>query len=513
MSLEQVTQAGDIASGTTVEDECDVVVIGTGAGGATAARVLAEAGLEVVLIEEGPFLTAADLRHDVYTSFQRGWRDMGLQAARGRALTPVLQGKMVGGTTAVNGAIIHRLPEEIHDHWCRHFGVGVALPYAELDRVFDRLDAELSVGEPPHAIFGHNNALMERAVDAEGMTGNRVRRNVSDCQGSAHCLQGCPTARRQSMNVSYIPRALREGARLYATCRAERLIVDGGRAVGVEGRFCDPPAGRRQSTLRVRARRAVVLAASAIQTPLFLLDNGIGRRSRLVGRRLQAHPATAVVGFFDEPVRMWFGATQGYETTQFWHEHMKLETVAMPLELTAARLPGYGPPFARSLAEYDHLAIWGVQIRARAHGRVHRGMLGKPSIRFDPSDADVRTLKLGVKRLVKLMFAAGARAVSPGVFGLPHRIGTVDESDAIDALSDDPRRFHCIISHVFGTATMGADPATSVVAPDGQSHEIPGLYVADASVFPTNIGVNPQHTICAIAWLIAERLASTSAEG
>lgn len=153
------------------------------------------------------------------------------------------------------------------------------------------------------------------------------------------------------------------------------------------------------------------------------------------------------------------------------------------------------------------MAFFGVQIRARARGSVRSSRLRGKTIRFDLTPEDVRTLKLGVKRLVDLMFAAGAREVLPGVHGLPERIHSPDDMAAIDALPDDPRLFHCIAAHLFGTAVMGRSPHHSVVRPDGRLHDLPGLYVIDSSVFPTNLGVNPQHSICAVAWLAAENVA------
>lgn len=512
MSAGALATFADVLDKSNVEDAADVVIIGSGAAGATAARVLTEAGLEVVLLEEGPHVPTEALRSDMYTTFKRVWREMGFQVAEGRAFTPILQGSCIGGTTAVNGAIIHRMPKAIHEVWCAERGAGEFLKWDSLERVWNRLDDELSVGPAPDAVFGRNNALMEQGVAKLGIKGNRIRRNVKDCQGSAHCNQGCPTARRQSMNNSYVPRAIANGARVYANCRAERLVVKGGRAAGVTGHFFDRNARRKGPAMAVVARKAVVVAASAIQTPLFLLDNGVGRRSGLVGRRLQTHPGTGVVGVFDEPVKMWSGATQGFETTHYWNERMKFETVSMPLEFGAARLPGIGPDLMHELGSYGHLAIWGVQVRARAHGRVRRGVFAPKVIEFDLTDADVRDLKLGVRRLVEMMFAAGAREVLPGVYGVSERIRSVDELAPLADVPDDPRHFHCIAAHLFGTAVLGKSASDSVVAPDGQAHDVPGLYVADSSIFPTNMGVNPQHSISAVAWLIAEGIADRAVD-
>lgn len=503
-----ILELRDVSGKPRVQDAADVVVIGSGAAGATAARVLTEAGLDVVLIEEGAHVSTADLQNDMWSSFKQVWRDLGFQVANGRALTPILQGRCVGGTTAINGAIIHRMPEKIWARWRDEFGLGDALPYAELVRIWDTLDQELHVGTAPEAVLGQNNALMRTATERLGIAGNLIRRNVKDCQGSAHCNQGCPTARRQSMNVSYVPRSVAAGARVYATCTATSLLTRGGRATGVIGRFRDPLSGESGPELRVEARRAVFLAASAIQTPLFLAHNRVGRGSGVLGKRLQAHPGTAVVGVFDAPVKMFRGATQGYESVHYWDERMKFETVAMPPELAMARLPGLGPELMRELARYAHLAVWGVQVRAEAMGSVRAGLFGGTHIEYDMTDADIRVLKLGVRRLTEMMFAAGARAVLPGVHGLPASIASVDELQPMFDAADDPRPFHTIAAHLFGTALMGGSAFNSVVKPSFETHDLPGLYVIDSSVFPTNMGVNPQHTISALAWLAAERLAS-----
>ncbi len=501
-----IVELGDVRDQARVEDAADVVIIGTGAAGATAARVLTEAGLDVVMFEEGAHVRQEQLRSDMWSSFKHVWRDLGFQVASGRAFTPVLQGRCVGGTTTINGAIIHRMPEKIWARWRDEFGLGGALPYPELERIWDVLDRELFVGPAPESVLGKNNSLMRTATERLGIAGNLIRRNVSGCEGSAHCNQGCPTGRRQSMNVSYVPRSVAAGARVYATCTATSLLTRGGRATGVIGRFRDPLSGESGPELRVEARRAVFLAASAIQTPLFLAHNRVGRGSGVLGKRLQAHPGTAVVGVFDAPVEMYRGATQGYESVHYWDERMKFETVAMPPELAMARLPGLGPELMRELAQYAHLAVWGVQVRAEAHGSVRAGLFGGTHIEYDMTDADIRVLKLGVRRLTEMMFAAGARQVLPGVHGLPHAISSVDELSPLFDAPDDPRLFHTIAAHLFGTALMGGSAFSSVVGPRFETHDLPGLFVIDSSVFPTNMGVNPQHSICALAWLAAERL-------
>ncbi len=506
---DRIVQRDDVAGQGVVTDTADVVIVGSGPGGATAARVCAEAGLDVVMIEEGPWVRVRDRGNTAWSSFRTSWRDAGFQVAKGRAFLPVLQGRCVGGSTSINGAIVHRAPEPILARWRDEFGLGERWASDELDRIYDRLDDELSVAPAPEPLLGRNNTLMREACEALGITSNAIRRNVVGCEGTAHCLQGCPHARKQSMDVTYIPRVLRAGARLYATCRVERVVAKSGRATGVRGTFLDPVSGARGATLAVDARIAVIVAASAIQTPMLLRASGVGKRSGRVGRRLQMHPGASVLGVFDEPVNMWFGATQGYETTHWWSERMKFETVGVPLEVGAARLPGFGPELIRRIADFGHIAQWGAQVRAEAHGRVRRSPTGRAHITYSMTPADVERLKLGLKRIMELMFAAGARAVLSGVHGLPEELTSVDQIGAIDDVPNDPRITHMIASHLFGTAHMGADPATSVVDPRGQSHDLPGLYVADSAIFPTNMGVNPAHTVAAMAWRIAEGIVET----
>jgi len=488
----------------------DVLIVGSGAAGAAAACVLAEAGLEVLVLEEGAPLRPEDRRRDVFSGFAARWRDAGMQVARGRGFTPVLQGVCVGGTTVVNGAIMHRLPGPIHDLWVRENGAGRCFDAAALDRVFAILDAALDVAPTPPAVAGENNRLMAAGFSALGLSSAPIARNVSDCEASARCLQGCPTRRKRSMDETLLPRAFAAGARLVADCPVERVFARGGRAAGVIARTKCPDSGLPGPRLTISARRAVILAASAIESPLLLARSGLrGGAAGPVGRRFQGHPGTAVLAAFDAPVRMWQGATQGHESLALWDERLKFEALALPPELGAVRMPGLGNALGARMREYGHIAQWAVQLRAEAQGRVHAGLFGGKHIAYDPTDADVARLARGVGVLMRAAAAAGAHTLFPGVYGLPEVLPVAELPAALrtlETLSPDPRRYHCILAHLFGTAVMGEQPGQSVVSPRLECHALPGLFVFDSSVFPTNLGVNPQHTISAVAWRAAEVL-------
>ena len=486
-------------------DEADFVIVGTGPGGATAGRVLSEAGYEVIFVEEGRRQTPHDVRADGWTSFKNAWRDASMQVAQGRAIWPILQGCAVGGTTPINGAIIHRIPESIHASWQQEGRVGDHLTMQSLDRVYNQLDDELSVSPVLDAKAGNNNLLFAKGAEALGWKHNAIKRNVRDCQETSRCNQMCPAEAKQSMDRTFLPYAQQRGARIYERARVDAVTSTSGRASGVRGRFRDPVTGVKGGSFELRARRGVLVAAGAIHTPVLLKKSGVGRASKLVGKRFMGHPGTSILIRFDSPVNIFRGATQGHESTHYWNEGMKFEVVGLPPGVAGARLPAFGDALMNRLDALPYTAHWGLQIRADAVGSVSPGLFGgRPSIRYSFTNGDVQKFKLALSRLVEMAFAAGARAVMPGVAGLPDEIHSVDKIRAIFDLPDNPRLFHGICAHLFGTASIGGDPRSGVVNELGESWDLPGLYVVDASILPTNMGVNPQHTICAFSWLIAE---------
>jgi choline dehydrogenase-like flavoprotein len=304
------------------------------------------------------------------------------------------------------------------------------------------------------------------------------------------------------MDVSYVPFSIARGARLWESARVERIDVAGQRALGVRGHMLDGER-RPSAPFRARARKAVIVACGALHTPLLLRKAGL---RGLVGERFQAHPGAAVVGVFDTPVVQGFGATQGYEIPMR-ARGFKVESLSLPPELLAARLPGVGPDWQRRLADLGHYAHWAAQVRMRAHGSVRADLWGRPRVRFTPLAEDMAKVRESVALMVRLFFAAGAREVSHGVHGLPPYFTSPEQAELIERHPAEAGYFHMLASHLFGTACAGADPSKSVVGPSLESHAIKGLYVMDASVFPTNLGVNPQHSIMALAFRASEMLA------
>lgn len=502
MGLEY-TDARDVTS--PVDDEADFVIVGSGAAGATAARMLSEAGFSVIVIEEGSWVRTEDFIEPLGKSMNRLFRDAGALVAEGRAFMPIIQGRAVGGSTVINSAIVWRMPEDVFSGWVGH-GIEKEITLEALNECYDQIESEISVRSTPPEVQGPSNLLMEASVKVLEMHGAPTRRYDNGCRGAARCLQGCPHGAKQSMALTYIPRALRAGARLYAQCRVEKLIRESerGRVSGVKGTFFDPDTGRRRGRLTARAKRGVLIAASAIQTPVLLRKAGLQRGG--VGDHFQAHPGIPMFGVFDSPQRAWQGATQGFDADHYRvTERFKVETLNLPPEMMLTRLPGIGSDLSEWVDDFDNLAMWVTQNRMEAHGRV-RPFLGAARIRYTPTPGDMIRVRKGLYVMGEMMFAAGARVVFPGVYGVPTKI-TRDELSLLEDAPLDPKAYTWLATHLFGTARMGKDPTQNVVGTDFQVFDAPGLYVLDSSVFPTNLGVNPQHTIMAMSMLASKRLA------
>jgi len=491
-------------SGLPVE-EADFVIVGSGAGGGAAARVLAASGARVVVLEEGPRLDPKTLGVSEGASRNRLFRNQGKQAAFGRATTPILQGRCVGGTTFVNSAIVWRLPHKVLERWHREFGLADGMPEAALEAAAAIIEEELSeraVVEGDTA--GISDLLLRDAAKQAGIEGRFIHRYEKGCRGSGRCLHGCPNEAKQSTAVTSLKRAVGDGGWVVADARVERIEHRGGRAVAVRGHFTGdgPEKGQR---FRVAARRAVIVAGGCIQSSNLLWRSGV--RPAHLGQHFMAHPGTALMGLYPHRVDAWTGASQGYEVFGLRDTvGVKFETINVPPEVTAARLPGAGERFARRLEELPHVANWAVALKAEAQGTVRPSLLFGDMVRYDLTRGDLERLRKAMRTLAEMHFAAGAREVVSGVAGLPETLTSREQAALFDEAPLDPRAYSLVMTHLFGGCRAGKDAATSVVDPTLKVHGVDGLYVMDASVFPTNTGVNPQHSIMSVASVAAARL-------
>jgi len=491
-----------------VRDEdvrCDVVVVGSGAGGALAARELVRAGLSVVIVEEGGVIRRETVQRQLPVErLFDAYRDQGLTATFGSPVISLPMGRAVGGTTVVNSGTCFRTPDWVLDRWARGGLPGLA-PDA-LGAYFDAVEDLIGVAPVPDEILGPNGEVFRRGAGALGLKNEAIRRNARNCHGHGQCAFVCPIDAKQAMHVSVLPDVLAGGAQLFANCRVRRVTVRNGRATGVVATVHDPASGAKRGELRVHAR-AVVLAAGAVFTPALLLRQRLANSSGQVGRNLVIHPAVGTTARFDEDLRAWRGVMQNHHVDELIRDGILLEATFPPpgLGYSAGSLPGAGREQKELFAQYPRMAAAGSVISDEGVGRV-RAVGGGVLIRYDLTEGDARKIVRGIELAARIFFAAGATRVYPMLPGL----AAIDSPDEVRRIGEGrwrPGDLKVSAYHPMGTCRMGADPGTSVVDARGQTHDVPGLWVLDASTMPSSTVVNPQVTVMAMAARGARHLA------
>ncbi len=482
-------------------EECDVVIVGSGAGGAVAAATLAEAGLDVLVLEAGQHYNRDSYPDHPLEAIASLYRDGGLTMAEGRPSIPIPLGRAVGGTTVINSGTCFRAPASVLDSWQEGHGVSWA---HDLDRHFAEAEDFLRVTPLDPDRMGRNGQLAMEGAQAMGASGAPISRNAGSCVQCSSCPFGCRIDAKRGMHVSYLPRAVAAGARLRAGVEARRVLVEDGRAVGVRCVATGNAAGngsRRPYT--VRARRATIVAGGAMGTPELLLHSGLG--GNRVGRNLHIHPACWVGARYDEEVRGWEGVMQSYYIDQWESERILLEATFTPLPFGGAWLLGAGREHQRAMLRFGNIGSIGVHLSDASSGRVGLTRDGMLRTSYRLTEEDGRRLAFGIARAAEVHFAAGATEVYPNIGRVPVlRRGEVPD---FEAASFKPSELRLEAFHPMGTTPIAATEQHGVCGADGSVNGVTDLYVADASLFPTSVGVNPMMTIIAFAKQISGGLA------
>jgi choline dehydrogenase-like flavoprotein len=505
-------------------EQADVLVIGSGAGGATVAMRLAEAGKRVLVLERGGYYTGLadplDPARPGRGELDQREDDMLVRIDGGRGLTTTRDGNVnltygncVGGATVHYWADSYRTPPDRLARWESEFGIEGHGEDA-LRPHFEALEHDLNVHPAGDEYYNGCNRLFRRGAEALRWRGEPVPQARRGCVRSGYCMQGCAYDAKQSMLVTYVPRALRAGALVLADCRVDRILAEGGRAVGATAEVIDR-ATNRPTGVRVEARaKCVVLAAGGYGSAPILLRSGLANSSGQVGRNLHANPCSMVFGLFDEDVVMWRNIPAAYGCLE-WRLARRDERgryreggyLLMPNQLgpaaLAAFLPGFGAEHRRLMEALPRLGSTIAWIDDVETGTIELGPDGEARYQLPIGGDNERMLRDSMKKGALLLLAAGAKEV---FVADPRGTRVTGERDAakLDAVPIGPGAMSFAAPHPAGACRMGRDPARSVVSPTGETHDVRGLYVADPSVFPTAVSVDPSETIIAFSHWLAE---------
>ncbi|MDQ6830455.1 MAG: GMC family oxidoreductase N-terminal domain-containing protein [Gemmatimonadota bacterium] len=513
-----VTQGRALPSASTIRAQ--VCVIGTGAGGAVAAARLAERGFDVVMVEEGGYYGGVDFSEDEAAMTPTLYADRGSRATDDLGVM-MLQGRNVGGGTTVNWMVMLRTPGWVLDEWAREHGAEGMGP-AEMSALFERVERETHTSVVPEDAHSPNNRVILDGARTLGWAASEGRINAKGCVRSGFCGLGCRYGAKQGALMTYVPRALAAGARLYSDVRADRIEVIERGGVSplkrVRATVIDRATGVQRGEMSIEAP-IIVLAGGAVGTPVLLQRSGLGGGA--VGKFLRLHPTSCVIGMYDRQMH----SASGIPLSAVCDEFLKgsdgyglwIECPPMYPALASVALPAWGEAHRRIMDSYNQMGALIVLVRDGAERGVSNGSVrvdrsGRTRIAYRLSDTDGRHMRAGLAAAARLHLAAGAREAR-----VLHQSATSLRSESelasIGALSLAPNRLSLFSAHVNGTCRLGRDTRTSGCTPAGERHGVHGLYVADGSLLPTALGVNPQETIMAMATVVAERIAESRAPG
>lgn len=498
------------------ELQCDVAIVGSGAGAGITAELLASAGLAVVIVEEGPLKSSSDFRQLESEAYPTLYQDSASRKTADKAIG-ILQGRCVGGSTTVNWTSSFRTPSNTLKYWREHF----ALPDLSDDTMspwFLQVERRLSIGPwlvPPNA----NNQRLQLGAARLGIASAAIPRNVKACWNLGSCGLGCPTNAKQSMLVTTLPAALDRGATLLVQTRALQLDIEGSQVRGVR---CAPVAINGQllagTGTRIRARH-VVVAGGAINSPGLLLRSKAPDPHSRLGLRTFLHPVVASTAVFGEPIEAWHGAPQSMYSDHFLDTDpidgpigYKLEAPPLHPLIASTTLAGFGVAQTQALKQLRYTQALLALLRDGFHalspgGRVKLGSAGAAVLDYPLNDFIFDGARRALLSMAEIQFAAGAKQVTPThQLASPYRSWT-EARAAIQQLPMKPYLTRVVSAHVMGGCGMAGKPELGVVRPDGRHWQLANLSVHDGSLFPTSIGANPQLSVYALVNMLATQLA------
>lgn len=495
----------DIVSDVT--KTCDVCIVGSGSGGSVMALEMAQAGLSVIVLEDGGYHRGADFNQREPDMFGENYIQHNARTTKDTSIT-VMQGRCVGGGTAINGCDCVRIHDPVLAHWREKYGVRDLTPEA-LRPFVEKAERLMKVKEITEQEFNANNSFLKKGAQALGYRGEHFSHNRENCRSCGYCIIGCAYDVKQAGHTVHIPQAVDLGADVYTYARVERIVQNDGSANSVTGIIMDRKSERERARISVKAN-VVMLAANTINSPQILLNSKIANSSGQVGRNLSLQPQTPVVAVFDEAVTFYRGIPQAYAVTQFEEADEKaglggfrIECISGSPGLVAVQLPGFGLETKQLMKEYPHFASSMVLVPDQPSGEVTVNRHGRAVITYEMTDDCRRRLMEGMKEAARVYFAAGAKKVLY-TYNEPVVLNDASETGIVDRLGIEPCSLGLVSSHHYGTCRMGEDPMTSVVDSYGESHDVRNLFVVDSSTHPTSSSSHNMVAVMALAHRTAD---------
>ena len=497
--------------------DCDVAIVGTGAGAGITAELLTQAGLKVVLVEEGPLKSSSDFRQRESDAYPSLYQESAGRKTADKAIN-ILQGRCVGGSTTVNWTSSFRTPPSTLLYWQKQFGLP-DMAEAAMAPWFEQAERRLNIGPwltPPN----QNNELLRAGATRLGISASGIQRNVKGCWNIGSCGMGCPTNAKQSMLVTTIPAALDRGATLLVQTRAHLFETVQQK---ISALVCVPvthngSVAAGSTPTRIVAKHYVV-AGGAINSPALLKRSDLPDPHGLLGARTFLHPVVISAATFEQRVEAWDGAPQTLYSDHFLQTQpidgpigYKLEAPPMHPVIFSSTLAGYGQAQADALRQFPHMHSLLALMRDGFHpqstgGQVKLKSDGSPVLDYPLNDFVMDGARRALLSMAEIQFAAGARAVVPVHELAGSYTSWAQARDTIQALPMKPLLTRVVSAHVMGGCAMGVSEKQGVVQPDGTHWQVSNLSVHDGSLFPTSIGANPQLSVYGFANKLATGLA------
>jgi len=489
---------------------CDVLIIGSGAGGGVVAGELSAAGYDVIVAEKGDYHAEPDFKGNEREASERLFEKQGALTTKDTAMI-VLAASTLGGGTTVNWSASLRTPQHVLREWANTYGIREAVTaiwQQSLDAVTGRINVNCD-----ESFLNVNNRQFEVGCQKLGYHLETIPRNVKGCEECGFCNYGCPFGAKQSTLKTYLQDAYKRGTRIIVRANVRRVMHQRGRVTGAVMAATDENAALHLLTVKAKA---VVVCAGTIHTPAILRRSGLDNPN--IGANLHLHPTTVIFSRFGEPVQPWVGVPLSRISKEFADLDGNgygdaLEVAPAHPGLMAATLPWMGAQSHKTLVnQIAHLANVIAITRDYYGGRVDVNKYGEPVLDYQLHEYDKQHLLRGVQEALKVHYAAGAEEVFA-----PHNMqlrfkNNGNDSDFVRFLRRvedaglEANAFPLFSAHQMSSCRMAANRKQGALKPTGELWDVRHLFIADGSAMPTATGVNPMLSIMATAHYIAQHI-------